>query len=44
MPLWVWPWLLLGGLIFFLVVETEKPIIRTARPAPGAPVLRESAA
>ena len=23
-PLWVWPWLLLGGLVFFLVVEAEK--------------------
>jgi magnesium-transporting ATPase (P-type) len=30
-PLWVWPWLLLGGLVFFLVVETEKVIIRAAR-------------
>ena len=27
-PLWVWPRLLLGGLVFFLVVETEKLIIR----------------
>jgi len=30
-PLWVWPWLLVGGLVFFLVVETEKLIIRTRR-------------
>ena len=30
-PLWVWPWLLLGGLVFFLVVETEKVIIRAAQ-------------
>jgi calcium-translocating P-type ATPase len=29
-PLWVWPRLFLGGLVFFLVVETEKLIIRTA--------------
>ncbi len=28
-PLGVWPWLFLGGLIFFLVVEAEKAIIRT---------------
>jgi magnesium-transporting ATPase (P-type) len=28
MPLGVWPWLFLGGLIFFLVVEAEKTIIR----------------
>jgi magnesium-transporting ATPase (P-type) len=27
-PLWVWPWLLAGGLVFFFVVETEKLIIR----------------
>jgi magnesium-transporting ATPase (P-type) len=30
-PLYVWPWLLLGGLVFFLVVEAEKLIIRLAR-------------
>ncbi len=29
-PLWVWPWLLAGGLIFFLVVEAEKFIIRSS--------------
>jgi len=29
-PPWVWPWLLAGGLIFFLVVETEKLIIRSS--------------
>jgi magnesium-transporting ATPase (P-type) len=28
-PLWVWPWLLAGGLVFFLVVEAEKQIIRS---------------
>jgi magnesium-transporting ATPase (P-type) len=27
-PLRVWPWLFLGGFIFFLVVEIEKAIIR----------------
>jgi magnesium-transporting ATPase (P-type) len=27
-PLHVWPWLFLGGLTFFLVVEAEKAIIR----------------
>jgi hypothetical protein len=31
LPLGVWPWLLLGGLIFFLVVEAEKAIIRAMR-------------
>ena len=30
-PLRVWPWLLLGGLVFFLVVEAEKLIIRMRR-------------
>jgi magnesium-transporting ATPase (P-type) len=30
-PLWVWPWLVLGGLAFFLVVEAEKFIIRSSR-------------
>ena len=28
-PLWVWPWLLAGGLVFFIVVEIEKLIIRS---------------
>jgi len=43
-PLWVWPWLFLGGLVFFLVVEAEKLVIRISRPAPPAPVLTESVA
>ena len=29
-PLRVWPWLLLGGLLFFLIVEAEKFIIRSS--------------
>ena len=41
-PLWVWPWLFAGGLVFFLVVETEKLVIRRARPAPGPVALAES--
>jgi hypothetical protein len=28
----VWPWLLVGGLAFFLVVEAEKLIIRSSAP------------
>jgi magnesium-transporting ATPase (P-type) len=40
--LWVWPWLFIGGLVFFLVVEAEKLIIRISRPAPAAPILAES--
>ena len=37
-PLDEWPWLLLGGLVFFLVVEAEKLVIRMLRQS------RESAA
>ena len=29
-PLRIWPWLLLGGLAFFLVVEVEKLVIRSS--------------
>jgi len=29
-PLWVWPWLLAGGFVFFLVVEAEKLVIRSS--------------
>jgi magnesium-transporting ATPase (P-type) len=29
-PLHVWPWLFLGGLVFFLVVEVEKLVIRSS--------------
>ncbi|MGY8708955.1 HAD-IC family P-type ATPase [Bradyrhizobium sp. 18BD] len=29
-PLWVWPWLLAGGLLFFLVIELEKLVIRSS--------------
>jgi hypothetical protein len=43
-PVWVWPWLFVGGFVFFLVVEAEKLIIRVSRPAPAVPVLAESAA
>ena len=43
-PLWVWPWLFLGGLVFFLVVEAEKLIIRISRPTRAAPTIAGSAA
>jgi len=29
-PLRIWPWLLVGGLVFFLVVELEKLVIRSS--------------
>jgi hypothetical protein len=28
----IWPWLVLGGFLFFLLVEAEKLILRLARP------------
>ena len=43
-PRWVWPWLFVGGFVFFLVVEAEKLVIRLSRPASTAPILVESAA
>jgi magnesium-transporting ATPase (P-type) len=33
LPFWVWKWLLLGGVSIFLIVELEKFLIRTFRPA-----------
>jgi magnesium-transporting ATPase (P-type) len=32
-PLRIWPWLVLGGFVFFLIVEAEKWIIRRMRSA-----------
>ena len=29
-PLRIWPWLLAGGLVFFLLVEAEKFVIRSS--------------
>jgi magnesium-transporting ATPase (P-type) len=43
-PLWVWPRLLLAGLVFFLVVETEKLIIRTRRSDMAHPAPAETSA
>jgi magnesium-transporting ATPase (P-type) len=37
LPLWVWPWLVGGGILFFLVVELEKLLIRSS------PALRRAA-
>ena len=39
-PLWVWPRLLLGGFVFFLVVELEKAIIRARRSRVYSPPVR----
>jgi hypothetical protein len=43
-PLWVWPRLLIGGFVFFLVVETEKWIIRVSHRLPANPDRAEAAA
>ena len=32
LPLWVWKWLLLGGIVFFIVVELEKVLVRLVYP------------
>ena len=29
LPLWAWPWLIAGGVVFFLAVELEKLVIRS---------------
>jgi hypothetical protein len=34
-PLWVWPWLLPSSLLFFVVVEAEKLVIRLASSPPS---------
>ena len=39
LPLRVWPWLFVGGLGFFLIVEAEKLVLRMARPARGGAIL-----
>jgi hypothetical protein len=31
-PLRIWPWLVLGGCLFFLMVEAEKLILCMGRP------------
>jgi hypothetical protein len=43
-PLWVWPWLFVGGLVFFLVVEVEKLVIRSSGSLRDAVALVESGA
>jgi magnesium-transporting ATPase (P-type) len=43
-PLWVWPRLLIGGLVFFLIVEAEKLVIRASRRQPASTVPAGAAA
>ncbi|MFO1126232.1 MAG: HAD-IC family P-type ATPase [Methylocystis sp.] len=42
-PLDVWPWLFLGGLVFFLIVEAEKFVIRAFRSRHRASPISEPA-
>ncbi len=42
MPLWIWPWLVFGGLMFFLIVEAEKLILRLGRSSPDVSVATNS--
>ena len=37
MPLWMWPVLLLGSILFFLIMEAEKAVIRTRRSSDTVP-------
>jgi magnesium-transporting ATPase (P-type) len=32
LPLWIWKWLLLGAVVFFIVVELEKILVRLIYP------------
>src|SRR5271157_2583661 len=43
-PLRIWPKLILGGFIFFLVVELEKLIIRTMQSSRSVPAVQSSSA
>ena len=43
-PLRIWPWLFLGGFVFFLVVEAEKFIIRSMRGSRSSLVAAEATA
>jgi magnesium-transporting ATPase (P-type) len=36
MPLWIWPCLAVGSLVFFLIVEAEKLLLRTFRSSRGS--------
>ena len=43
-PARVWPWLFLGGLVFFLIVEAEKLIIRSSKSLRNAITTAEAGA
>jgi len=41
-PLRVWPLLVLGGFLFFLMVEAEKLVLRSVRSARSAPAMTDA--
>jgi len=43
LPFWIWLRLLLGGFVFFLLVETEKMVLRMVRSSRSVPVVMDSA-
>ena len=43
LPFWTWPRLLLGGFLFFLLVEAEKAVLRMVRSSRGATALTDPA-
>jgi magnesium-transporting ATPase (P-type) len=42
-PFRIWPRLLLGGFVFFLLVEAEKMVLRVVRSSRSVPVMTDSA-
>ena len=42
-PFGVWPWLALGGFVFFLLVEAEKMVLRKVRSSRSVPVITDLA-
>ena len=43
-PLWVWPWLVIAGLVLFIVVEGEKLFIRRLRHSDSAGAVAKTTA
>src|SRR5262249_28289166 len=42
LPFWVWPRLLLGGFLFFLLVEAEELVLRMLRSSRNVTVVADS--
>src|SRR5262249_61804825 len=43
LPFWIWPRLVFGGFLFFLLVEAEKWVLRMIRSRRSVPVMTTSA-